>query len=197
MKRYALAVLTAVVTAFALGAQATLHAQVRPRYYVSFESAQPVTATASQNVGRSNIVYYATGVASGTTGTETAITLTKATDTGATSNAATFAIAAGKTFRITSIVFASRGNVTATAQVTTFSIRVNTAGAVTTTSTPIVLQARTATPATALAYDRVTFEPRDGYEIAGSATLQFGVTANAVFVTNAPTWDVTIIGQLY
>jgi hypothetical protein len=37
----------------------------------------------------------------------------------------------------------------------------------------------------------------DGMEFAGNGTIQFGVTANAVFVTNAPTWDVTITGFEY
>jgi hypothetical protein len=64
-----------------------------------------------------------------------------------------------------------------------------------TSSTGILLQARTATPATALAWDRftITFED-DGPELVGDGTLQWGVTANAVFVTNAPTWDVLITG---
>jgi hypothetical protein len=184
MKRYALAVLAALLLALTVQTDAQT---IRPR----------VIATPPQDVDRTSVVYYATAVASGTTGTETAITLTKASGTAATTTAASFNIPAGKTFRITSITFATRGNAVATAQVTTFSLRVNTAGAVTTASTPIVLQMRSATDATASAWDRVTMEPKDGYEIAGSATLEFGVTANAVFVTNAPTWDVTIVGQLY
>jgi len=153
-----------------------------------------------QNVtdaGRVNLQYWATAVAAGSTGTETAITLNRRPDTGAGTSAASFVVTNGKRFRMTSITFASRGNATATIQVTTFSIRVNTGGAVTTSSTPIILQARTATPATASAWDRFTISAADSPEILGDGTMQFGVTANAVYTTNAPTWDVLITGYEY
>ena len=39
--------------------------------------------------------------------------------------------------------------------------------------------------------------PADGLEIPGDGTLQFGVTAAATYTTNAPTWDVVIIGYEY
>lgn len=146
---------------------------------------------------RTEIIYSATAIASGTTGTETAITMTKSVGTSATTSASSFAITAGKAYRITSITFASRGHNTATAQVTTFSFRINTSGAVTTSSTPIILKARTATPATANSWDRFTITLSDPIIIDGDGTLQFGVTANAVFVTNAPTWDVLITGYEY
>jgi hypothetical protein len=147
--------------------------------------------------GRVNLVFYATNVAAGATGTETAITLTKAADTGATSTGTSFVITNGKRFRITSITFASRGNATATAQVTNHNLRINTGGAVTTASTPLVLQARTATPATASAWDRFSVPIPDGMEFAGNGTIQFGVTMNATYTTNAPTWDVLITGYEY
>ncbi len=78
---------------------------------------------------------------------------------------------------------------------TTFTLRVNSAGAVVTGSSSSGLQLRVATPATALAWDRLTinFED-DGPELVGTATLNWGITANAVFTTNAPTWDVLITG---
>ncbi len=152
---------------------------------------------ASKDAGRTQVNFYATGVASGATGVETAITLTKSPGTSATSAAASHAITNGKRYRITSITFAARGHATATAQVTTFNFRVNTGGAVTTSSTPIVLAARVATPATALAWDRVNIPIGDGFEITGTSTLQIGITANAVFTTNAPTWDVLITGFEY
>lgn len=94
-------------------------------------------------------------------------------------------------------MFASRGNVTATAQVTTFNLRINTGGAVITSTTPVVLSARTATQAVALDWDRVTVVLPDGMEFAGNGTIQFGLTANAVFTTNAPTWDALITGFEY
>ena len=142
---------------------------------------------------RTIVHFWATGVASGTTGTETAITLTRSTSPGsATASGASYAPTSGKRLRISQVVFAARGNATATAQVTTFTLRVNTAGAVTTTSNTW-MAARVATPATALAWDRFVLSPGDlGPSIAGDGTLQIGVTANAVFTTNAPTWDVLI-----
>lgn len=147
---------------------------------------------------RTFVQFWALGVASGTTGTETAITLTKSAAAGAaTTSGASLTVTSGKRFRLTSITFASRGNSTAVAQVTTFAIRVNTAGA-TTTSSNIWFSARTATPATALAWDRFSIVlDGDGMEVVGDGTLTFGVTANAVFVTSAPTWDVAITGYEY
>jgi hypothetical protein len=142
---------------------------------------------------------YATGAASGTTGTETIIQLAAGGFTGAAPAAAanSYTPTSGKRFRVTSITVASRGNATATAQVTTHTFRMNTAGAITTSSNS-QLQLRTATPATALAWDRVTINfEGEGPDILGDGTLTFGMTANAVFVTNAPTWDVLITGYEY
>lgn len=143
--------------------------------------------------------FWANGVATGATGVETAITLSKSPSAGGTvTTAPSVVITAGKRFRITAISFASRGNATATAQVSTFSIRVNTAGAVTTTS-PIWFSARTATLASSFAWDRTavfTFTDA-GPELLGDGVLQIGVTASAVFTTNAPTWDVQIVGYEY
>ena len=151
------------------------------------------------DTSKAPINFWANGAASGATGVETAISMTKSpTPGGATSAAASFVVTSGKRFRITAIVFATRGNNTATAQVTTFNLRVNTAGAVTTTS-PIWFSARSATPATANAWDRTavfTFTDA-GPEVLGDGTLQIGVTAASTFTTNAPTWDVQIIGYEY
>ena len=150
------------------------------------------------NTARTELRFYAVAAAAGTTTTETAITLTKSSGTSATSTAASFVITSGKRFKITHISFAARGHATATAQTTTFNLRVNTAGAVGTTSTPVILSARVATPATASAWDRYVITlPADGLEIPGDGTLQFGVTAAATYTTNAPTWDVVIIGYEY
>jgi hypothetical protein len=150
-----------------------------------------------KDAGRTTVRYYAVAAAAGTTTTETAISLTKSSGTGATSAAVSHTPASGKTFRITAITFATRGHSTATAQTTTFNFRINTSGAVVTTSTPIILAMRSATPATANAWDRVFVEIPDGMEIPGDGTLQFGITAAATYTTNAPTWDVTIIGFEY
>jgi hypothetical protein len=147
--------------------------------------------------GRTAITFSATGVASGTSGTETAITLTKSAGTAATTTGVSFVVTSGKTFRITSINVASRGNATATAQKTIFNLRLNTAGAVVVTTTPILMSLVSATPATASAYDRFQSTFPDGYEIAGNGTIQIGLTVNSIFVTNGPSWDVLITGFEY
>lgn len=146
---------------------------------------------------RTAVNYYANAAAAGATGIETAITLTQSKGLAATSNAVSFVIPSGKRFRITDITFASRGHATATAQITTFALRVNPAGAVTTTSTPVLIAVATATPAVAQEWDRFQISIPDGLEITGDGTLQFGVTANAVFTTNAPTWFCHISGFEY
>ena len=150
------------------------------------------------NTSRTDLRFYAVAAASGATTVETAITLTRSSGTSATTTGTSFVVGSGKRFKIVHLSVATRGNATATVQTTTFSLRINPAGAVTTTSTPIIFQARSATPATASAWDRyVATLPDDGLEIPGDGTLQFGITANATFVTNAPTWDVSLIGYEY
>lgn len=180
-----------------IGVAANPFAVVAPTITKGTQGANGHTVQDLKDAGRTAINLYAAGVASGATGVETLITLTRSAGTGATTAAGTFVVTAGKTFRITSISFASRGNATATAQVTTFSLRMNTGGAVTAATTPVLLAVRSATPATALAWDRFVTQIPDGLEIAGTGTLQIGVSANAVFVTNAPTWDVWITGFEY
>lgn len=151
-----------------------------------------------EHSGANFVQFSAVAQASGTTGTETAITLTRAGSPGAaTTTGTSFVPTSGKRLKITSITFAARGNATATIQSTTFSLRVNTAGAATTGSN-VVLQGRCATPATASAWDRLSL-PLEyaGIELVGDGTMAFIVTANAVFTTNAPTWDVLITAIEY
>lgn len=146
------------------------------------------------DAGRTAISFYANAVASGTTGTETLITLTQSKGTAATSAAASYTITNGKTLRILAIIVGSRGHSTATAQITTFNLRMNTGGACVVGSTPILLGVATATPATSLAWDRATIPVGDGYDIVGNGTIAICISANAVFTTNAPTWFVNIVG---
>ena len=149
------------------------------------------------NAGRTNVHFWATAAAAGTTTTETAITLTKSGSPGAaTSSAASFVVTSGKRFRIIRAVFGSRGHLTQTAQITNFTIRVNTGGAVTTTSNAW-MTVGTATPATSLAWDRADLGVDEGMEVVGDGTLQIGITANATYTTNAPTWYVSIVGFEY
>lgn len=152
-----------------------------------------------------NFTLSATGVASGATTIETMISLAMFTcganqgvSTVGSSSANTFVIPSGKRFVIDSVTFATRGNATATAQVTVFSLRFNSAGAAVVGSSA-VFTARSATPATSSAWDRFTMEfPNGGLEVnVGDGTMQIGVSANSVFVTNAPTWDVMIQGHYY
>lgn len=157
----------------------------------------PLPTRPPKDTGRTHVTYYATAAAAGSTTTETAITLTKSSGTSATSTGVSHTPASGKRFRITGVVFAARGHSTATIQTTTFNLRVNTGGAVITSTTPIILAARVATPATASAWDRFIVPIPDGLEITGDGTLQFGVTAAATYTTNAPTWDVIITGFEY
>lgn len=144
------------------------------------------------------VQFSAVAAAAGTTTTETAITLTRSGSPGAaTSTGTSFVPTTGKRLKLTSITFATRGNATATIQTTTFSLRVNTAGAATTASN-VVLQARSATPATASAWDRLSV-PLEyaGIELVGDGTMAFIVTAAATYTTNAPTWDVLITAIEY
>jgi hypothetical protein len=150
------------------------------------------------NSGRTEVNYYATGAAAGATTVETLLTLTQASGTGATTTGTSFVITSGKTFRMTSLTFATRGNTaTATAQITTFSLRINTGGTCVVTSTPIAFQAVSGAAATLAAFDRFQVPIPDGWEIAGNGTLAICVTANSTFVTNAPTLDVEITGFQY
>lgn len=151
------------------------------------------------NSAKIPIHLWANAAAAGTTTTETAITLSKSPSAGGTVTTGTsFVVTSGKTFRITAISVASRGHSTGTAQVTTFNLRVNTAGAVT-TSSAVWFSARSATPATSFTWDRTnvyTFAG-DGPEVLGNGTIQIGITAAATYSSNAPTWDVQIIGYEY
>ena len=157
--------------------------------------ATPIQAT--KDTGRTSIILYATLATAGATTVETIISLSKSSGVSATSVATSSAITNGKRFRIENITVGARGHNTATAQQTIFNLRVNPSGAVTTTTTPIIMAARVATPATANAWDRAVFNLPDGYEILGTSLLQIGISAMAIFTTNAPTWDVTLFGYEY
>jgi hypothetical protein len=164
------------------------------------KASQGATGFSTQDLkdaGRTAKSFYANNVASGTTTTETLITLTQSGGTAATTSASTYTITSGKTFRITALSVASRGSATATIQSTVFNLRLNTAGACVVTSTPILFAAQSATPATASAWDRVIIPIPDGYEIAGNGTIAICISAAATFVTNAPTWSVNLIGYEY
>jgi hypothetical protein len=150
-----------------------------------------------KDAGRTAISFYANAVAAGATGVETLITLTQSKGMSATSAAASYTVTSGKTLRIMALNVASRGHATATAQITTFNLRLNTGGACVVGSTPILAGLAVATPATASAWDRLVLPLGDGYEIVGNGTISFCLSANAVYTTNAPTWYVNLIGFEY
>jgi len=152
----------------------------------------------SMDRDRTVLAFWALGVASAATNVDQLLTLTRSTAPGSTATTGTsFVVTAGKRFRITSLMVAARGNNTATAQTTNFSIVVNTGGAVTTASEPM-LAMRCPTPATANIVDRVVLQwSHDGPEILGDGTLQWGIVTRSTFTTNAPTLDVTITGYEY
>lgn len=156
-----------------------------------------VTTLRRSDANRTSLILSNTAQATGTTGVEAMVTLLISAGPGAASSGTTYNIPAGKTLRITGISFAQVGNATATQASTTFRLRLNTAGAVIVSSTPILLQCRVVTPATTLAFSRFDVPVNDGYEIVGGANVNIGVTVNSVFVTNAPLVDVTIVGYLY
>jgi len=141
---------------------------------------------------RTPVNFYATAVTG--QATETLITLTKSQGLTATSTATSFINGIGKILRLESLTVATRGNATATIQSTTFNLRYNsTVAVVTITSTPVLLSVRSATPAVASEWDRVTLPI--GIELSG--TGQFGMSHISTFVTNAPTFDVILSGFEY
>lgn len=162
------------------------------------QAATGVTTQDLHDAGRTAISFYANNFASGATTVEKIITWDQSKGTGAiTAATASYTITNGKTLRITELSVGTRGHLTATAQTTTFALRLNTAGACVVTSTPILFAAQSATPATALAWDRVILPIPDGYEIAGNGTIALCMTGNATFATNAPTWAVNLVGYEY
>lgn len=152
----------------------------------------------SMDRDRTVLAFWALGVASAATNVDQLLTLTRSTAPGSTATTGTsFVVTAGKRFRITSLMVAARGNNTATAQTTNFSIVVNTGGAVTTASEPM-LAMRCPTPATANIVDRVVLQwSHDGPEILGDGTLSWGIVSRSTYTTNAPTLDVQVVGYEY
>lgn len=162
------------------------------------QGATGLTIQELKDAGRTAISFYTNTFASGATTVEKIITWDQSKGTGAiTAATASYTITSGKTLRIMALSVATRGHLTPTIQTTTFKLRLNTAGACVVTSTPILLAAESATPATASAWDRVIIPMPDGYEIAGNGTIALCITAASTFTTNAPTWNVNLVGYEY
>lgn len=161
---------------------------------------EPSVATVERNnSGRTQVNMYLSAVTAGTTATEAIQTLTFSRGTNATSSGTTFPISNGKTLRITGIRFQHMGHATATTASVVWRIRLNTGGAAIVTSTPIILVARTATPATSLAKDAYDVGVSEGFEIVNptGGTVNIALTATPTFVTNAPTYDFHLVGYEY
>jgi hypothetical protein len=154
-------------------------------------------SVALYETGRTAVAFYGNALAVGATTVEAALTLTRSAGTAATSSAASFVATNGKRLRLTELVFSQVGNAVATAAESQLRLRLNTAGAVITTTTPVLLSTRIATPAVASSYQNIVVPIPLGFEITGNGTIQFGFTVNSTYVTNAPTVDVMVIGYEY
>lgn len=150
-----------------------------------------------KDAGRIPMIWSVAASTVGATTVDSGLTLTKSSGTASTFTCKTCQITSGKTLRIQAIQMSSLGNAVATAQSTTFKIRTVTSGnCLSGISTPLALTVRTATPATASAWDRYSLPIPDGYELP-STIIAFCVDVNSTFTANAPTADITIIGYEY
>jgi len=147
--------------------------------------------------GRTQVVYYANGIAPSGTGTATIVTLNKAVDGGVLTTGTTFKPTTGKKYRIQEIIFGTTGNATATTQDTTFEFKINPSGAVTTVAGYAAVARRHRTGAVAAAFMERKVQFPEGFEITGDGTLQFGVVFTSTYLANAPTIDVMIVGYEY
>lgn len=146
---------------------------------------------------RLSVVVYGAALAVGTSGTESLLTLTQQKGLATTNVANSFTVPAGRRFRLQSMVITQVGSATATAGTTVFRLRYNPAGAVTTASTPILMQSRLAAPAQATSFQQLALPIPDNMEMPGDGIGQYGVTVTPTFTTNAPTIDVLLVGYEY
>lgn len=150
------------------------------------------------NSGRTSISLYNSTITAGTSASETAYNLFSCKGTSACSAAAaSYACTSGKTLRLNNVSVAMRGGAAASTAVTTFTFRINTGGAVTTTSTPVIWPIRVALPPSASTFASRDIQISEGYEVTCNGTLQIGVTTNSTYTTNTPTLDVLISGYEY
>lgn len=154
----------------------------------------PVVAVSSPV--RAPLIIAGTALAAAATGVDALLTLAQVRGVAAGSGVS-YTIPAGRRLRIQALVFTQVGSTTATAAQTTFRMRYNPAGAVTLTSTPILLPVRLASPATALSFQQWQVALAEGYEIAGDGVASIGFTAVSTYTTNAPTLDVQLVGYEY
>ena len=156
------------------------------------------------DMGRSLVCFGLGAAGGGTTTTaaaETLLTMSWSRDGGALASGTTYQVTAGKRLRILGVFFFERsgaGNTTATTARLT--LRINTGGAVTAAS-PVQLSYIAAHPAaasTASSSPPFNFNAESGFELL--AGWNFGVSAFSTgwaATTQAPSWDMTIIGFEY
>ena len=131
------------------------------------------------NTGRTELRFSNSSITITGFNTEQLVTLTKSSDTSATTTGTSFVVTSGKRFRITGVHVSVMAGTTAV-QAVEYSIRINTAGAIATTSTAIY---RTRTGLVSKSINAMG--PRinevygfGGIDIPGDGTLQWGVTLN-------------------
>lgn len=146
---------------------------------------------------RTPVTISGVALAVGTSGTETLLTLAHERFPAAAVNATSYLVPAGRRLRIQNMVFTQVGNSTAAAATSIFRIRYNPAGAVTTTSAPILLPARLASPSQATSFQQLPVPIPEGFDITGDGVGQFGITVTTTWTLNAPTVDVLIVGYEY
>ncbi len=113
-----------------------------------------------------------------------------------------YQVPAGRTFRLQSVTFTQVGNSTATAAQTFFRLRGDfQAASYTGTIAQVLANGTISTPATAFAFDSLTWTFSDGMDIWGgtsTSTSSFlNVTYYSQYTTNAPTLGVTMVGYEY
>jgi hypothetical protein len=163
---------------------------------------QGATGYSVQNLkdsGRVNMMWVVDSFTTTATA-EQLLTITESRDGAATSTFTSKVITSGKRLRITSLALGvqAAGSAPVVSRVW-LRIRVNTAGAVTTTS-PLQFTIATSTPATAKTITNLFDDFPDGLEFAGTGTTQIGVTVQAldwVSGTNTPGVTLTLFGFEY
>lgn len=153
-----------------------------------------------KDAGRTNIMWTIDNQST-TSASEILLTVTESRDGAATTTFTSKTITSGKRLRITSFFGAiDAGGTTPAISRCTFKIRVNTAGAVTTSSPLQSILKLPHLPAVAKNSVNNFVNYFDGIEFAGDGTKQIGITLlcpDWVTTTNIPTISLTILGFEY
>jgi len=152
-----------------------------------------------KDAGRVTIAWTVTGFVTTATA-EALLTVTESRDAAATTTFTTKVITSGKRLRIQSIMWQIGGaGSTPAISRCTLRIRVNTAGAVT-TSSPVQFITQAQAIASARSMDTNVVEFPDGLEFSGNGTVQIGFTCESpdwVTTTNTPYVNLSIVAFEY